>query len=209
MPAQHAPHAVVVAEQTQDQPLSKRMVWARNGPNPVFDERDEACSDGRWARPSDVDPSKAYDLGPDGHLDRSIYSCAVLTPNEDTFESRRRVRAQLAARPQQSLILGAPNYERCKVQFESDGEDALGPLGHWQVLGKIRRNRANFVDAPCSWLTIDLDGMPVEAGRPLLRFDTQELMTKLRDKRNALNEKQKELERTRIVAKETVAELSL
>ena len=53
------------------------------------------------------------------------------------------------------------------------------------------------------------DGMPVEAGRPVLRFDTQELMTKLRDKRNALNEKQKELERTRIVARETLAELSL
>lgn len=53
------------------------------------------------------------------------------------------------------------------------------------------------------------DGQPVAAGRPVLRFDTQELMTKLRDKRNALNEKEKELERTRIVAKETVAELSL
>lgn len=53
------------------------------------------------------------------------------------------------------------------------------------------------------------DGMPVAAGRPVLRFDTQELMTKLRDKQNALNEKQKELERTRIVARETLAELSL
>jgi multidrug resistance efflux pump len=53
------------------------------------------------------------------------------------------------------------------------------------------------------------DGMPVDAGRPVLRFDTQELMTKLRDKQNALNEKQKELERTRIVARETLAELSL
>ncbi len=53
------------------------------------------------------------------------------------------------------------------------------------------------------------DGMPVPAGRPVLRFDTQELMTKLRDKRNALNEKQKELDRVRIVAQETIAELSL
>jgi multidrug resistance efflux pump len=53
------------------------------------------------------------------------------------------------------------------------------------------------------------DGMPVPEGRPVLRFDTQELMTKLRDKKNALNEKQKELERVRIVARETLAELSL
>ena len=40
------------------------------------------------------------------------------------------------------------------------------------------------------------DGEPIEAGRPLLRFDTQELMTRLRDKNNQLNEKRKELERT-------------
>ena len=53
------------------------------------------------------------------------------------------------------------------------------------------------------------DGLPIEAGRPVLRFDTQELMTKLRDKRNALNEKKKELERTRIVARELIADLSL
>lgn len=53
------------------------------------------------------------------------------------------------------------------------------------------------------------DGMPVEAGRPVLRFDTQELMTRLRDKNNALNEKQKELERTQIISRETIAELTL
>jgi multidrug resistance efflux pump len=53
------------------------------------------------------------------------------------------------------------------------------------------------------------DGSFVEAGRPILRFDTQELMTKLRDKRNQLNEKQKELEKARIVAREQLAELGL
>jgi HlyD family secretion protein len=53
------------------------------------------------------------------------------------------------------------------------------------------------------------DGQPIQAGRPVLRFDTQDLMTRLRDKGNELNEKQKELERTRIVAKEVIAELAL
>ncbi len=53
------------------------------------------------------------------------------------------------------------------------------------------------------------DGVPIQAGRPVLRFDTQDLMTRLRDKGNELNEKQKELERTRIVAKEVIADLSL
>ncbi len=53
------------------------------------------------------------------------------------------------------------------------------------------------------------DGAPVQAGRPVLRFDTQDLMTRLRDKSNELNEKQKELERTRIVAREVLADLEL
>jgi hypothetical protein len=53
------------------------------------------------------------------------------------------------------------------------------------------------------------DGSMVAKGRPILRFDTQELMTKLRDKNNALNEKQKELEKARIVAREQLAELGL
>lgn len=53
------------------------------------------------------------------------------------------------------------------------------------------------------------DGEKVDGGRPILRFDTQELMTKLRDKNNQLNEKRKELDRTRIVARETLAELGL
>ena len=53
------------------------------------------------------------------------------------------------------------------------------------------------------------DGAVISAGRPILRFDAQELMTKLRDKNNALNEKQKELEKARIVSSEQLAELRL
>jgi multidrug efflux pump subunit AcrA (membrane-fusion protein) len=53
------------------------------------------------------------------------------------------------------------------------------------------------------------DGEVVETGRPVLRFDAQELMIKLRDKNNALNEKQKQLDKAHIVATETLAELAL
>ena len=53
------------------------------------------------------------------------------------------------------------------------------------------------------------EGRAVEVGTPILKFDTQELMTLLREKSNALNEKQKQLEKQRIVAREVVAELKL
>ena len=53
------------------------------------------------------------------------------------------------------------------------------------------------------------EGRVVKAGMPILKFDPQELMTRLRDKSNALNEKQKQLEKQEIVAREVVAELKL
>jgi hypothetical protein len=53
------------------------------------------------------------------------------------------------------------------------------------------------------------DGTRVEKGQEVLRFDTQELKTKIRDKRNALNEKQKELEKQQIISREQLAELKL
>ena len=53
------------------------------------------------------------------------------------------------------------------------------------------------------------EGRKVKAGTPILKFDPQELMTQLRDKRNALNEKQKQLEKQEIVSREVIAELKL
>lgn len=53
------------------------------------------------------------------------------------------------------------------------------------------------------------EGRKVKTGTPILKFDPQELMTKLRDKSNALNEKQKQLEKQEIVAREVIAELKL
>jgi len=53
------------------------------------------------------------------------------------------------------------------------------------------------------------EGRKVKAGTPILKFDPQELMTQLRDKKNALNEKQKQLEKQEIVSREVIAELKL
>jgi len=53
------------------------------------------------------------------------------------------------------------------------------------------------------------EGRKVKAGTPILKFDPQELMTKLRDKSNALNEKQKQQEKQEIVSREVIAELKL
>lgn len=53
------------------------------------------------------------------------------------------------------------------------------------------------------------EGRVVKAGTPILKFDAQTLVTQLRDKSNALNEKQKQLEKQKIVAREVLEELKL
>ena len=91
---------------------------------------------------------------------------------------------------------------------------AAGPVV--RVTGELQSAESAFFGPPAIpdvWnYTIAFmapDGMPVQEGRPVLRFDTQDLMTRLRDKSNELNEKQKELERTQIVSRETIADLTL
>jgi len=85
-----------------------------------------------------------------------------------------------------------------------------------RVTGELRSSQSYYFGPPAvpdMWnYTIAYmapDGEPVEQGKVILRFDTQELMTRMRDKSNALNEKQKELEKARIVARETLAESRL
>lgn len=53
------------------------------------------------------------------------------------------------------------------------------------------------------------EGRRVRAGTPILKFDAQAVMTRLRDKSNALNEKEKQLEKQEIIAREAIAEGSL
>ncbi len=85
-----------------------------------------------------------------------------------------------------------------------------------RVTGELRSTQSYFFGPPSVpdvWNYIiaymAVDGEPVEQGTVILRFDTQDLMTRMRDKSNALNEKQKELDKARIVARETLAESRL
>ena len=85
-----------------------------------------------------------------------------------------------------------------------------------RVTGEIESANSAFFGPPVVsdiWqFTISFmapEGRIVDAGTPILKFDPQALMTKLRDKSNALNEKQKNLEKQEIVAREVVAELKL
>ncbi len=84
------------------------------------------------------------------------------------------------------------------------------------VTGELRSANSRYFGPPAIpdiWnYTISYmapDGSQVRAGMPVLRFDSQDLMTKVRDKRNALNEKEKELEKQVILGREQLAELNL
>lgn len=53
------------------------------------------------------------------------------------------------------------------------------------------------------------DGQMIKKGEEVLRFDTEELNTRVREKSNTLNEKEKELQKQKILAREQLAELRL
>jgi len=85
-----------------------------------------------------------------------------------------------------------------------------------RVTGEIESASSTFFGPPSvpsiGQYTISFmapEGRVVKAGAPILKFDPQVLMTQLRDKSNALNEKQKQLEKQEIVAQEVVAEVKL
>ena len=53
------------------------------------------------------------------------------------------------------------------------------------------------------------DGTRVEKGQAVVRFDTQELKTRILKKKNSLNEKEKESQKQEILTRERLAELRL
>jgi len=85
-----------------------------------------------------------------------------------------------------------------------------------RVTGEIESANSAFFGPPAVpdiWqFTISFmapEGLIVSAGTPIMKFEPQELVIKLRDKSNSLNEKQKKLAKQVIVAKELIAELKL
>jgi HlyD family secretion protein len=110
-----------------------------------------------------------------------------------------------------SLLLAACNGDTSdKSRAPQEKESVV------RVTGELRSSNSYFFGPPIvedKWqFTIAFmapDGSPVKKGMPLLKFDAQELTTKMRDKNNSLNEKQKELKKQRIVSREQLAEVRL
>jgi multidrug efflux pump subunit AcrA (membrane-fusion protein) len=104
----------------------------------------------------------------------------------------------------------------CSVESEQTvATDAVG-LDVVRVTGEIKSANSTYFGPPAVpdiWqFTISYmapEGRVVKPGVSILKFDPQDLMTQFRDKSNALNEKQKQLEKQEIVAREVVAELKL
>jgi HlyD family secretion protein len=96
------------------------------------------------------------------------------------------------------------------TDMNKSGRDRL------RVTGEIESANSTFFGPPSipniGQYTISFmapEGRVVKAGTPILKFNPQELEAQLRDKSNKLNEKQKQLEKQEIVAREVVAELKL
>ena len=95
---------------------------------------------------------------------------------------------------------------------ETPGDDGLSS-DIVKVTGEVRSANSRFFGAPDVhniWqFTIAFmapDGSRVQAGDPILAFDTQVLVVKIREKNSALNQKQKELQAQEILAREVLAE---
>ncbi len=108
------------------------------------------------------------------------------------------------------LISGCSSDSDQNIVINSEARDVV------RVTGEIESASSAFFGPPSvpsiGQYTISFmapEGREVKVGAPILKFDPQVLVTQLRDKSNALNEKQKQLEKQEIVAQEVIAEVKL
>ena len=109
------------------------------------------------------------------------------------------------------ILLAACGADPESMKTETGKSDAI-----IRVTGELRSANPHYFGPPAisdTWqFTIAFmapDGALVKAGSPILKFDAQDLMTKVRDKENSLNEKQKELKKQKIVSREQLSDLKL
>lgn len=109
------------------------------------------------------------------------------------------------------MVLAACGADPASMKTQAGRDDSI-----IRVRGELRSANPHYFGPPAisdTWqFTIAFmapDGALVKAGSPILKFDAQELMTKVRDKENSLNEKHKELKKQRIVSREQLADLKL
>ncbi len=110
-----------------------------------------------------------------------------------------------------TLLLPACSIEQDTVPRDLGTDDDIV-----KVAGELRSANSRFFGAPSvqniGQYTIAFmapDGSRVQAGQPILGFDTQELTTKIRDKNNWLNQKHKELQKQEIMVNDILAESRL
>lgn len=104
----------------------------------------------------------------------------------------------------------------CDAAPERGADGAQSSEALLRVTGALRSANSRFFGPPIvsdMWnFTIAYmapDGSMVREGMPILKFDAQELVGKVRERNNSLNEKTKELDRQRIVSREQLAELAM
>ena len=104
----------------------------------------------------------------------------------------------------------------CSPQRDAEPDERGAGRNIVKVTGELRSANSRFFGPPSVqniWqYTIAFmspDGSRVQAGRPILGFDTQELMIKMRDKNNSLNQKRKEIRKQEIMVREILAESRL
>lgn len=114
------------------------------------------------------------------------------------------------------VLVAAVLSAGCSLENETSTTMSGEMQGLIKVTGEIESANATYFGPPSVpdiWqYTISFmapEGRIVKPGTTILKFDPQALMTELRDKSNSLNEKQKQLEKQRIVARDAIAELEL
>jgi len=87
------------------------------------------------------------------------------------------------------------------------------PLQRIKVTGEVRSANSVYLHPPSIprvWVftivQMEADGTQVKEGQLVLRFDTQDINRKILTKRNSLNEKEKELQKRKIMTREQLAE---
>lgn len=115
-----------------------------------------------------------------------------------------------------TLVILIAGTSACTQEDVALTDDTVSSPGTMRVAGEVHSANSRKLGRPSIpniWqytiVYMADDGSQVLAGQEVLRFDTQELQTKILEKSNELNEKEKELQRQNIVTREKLAELRL
>ena len=109
-----------------------------------------------------------------------------------------------------SLLLAACNGEKSKLADIAKAQESI------QSSGEVVAARSRSITPPQfenTWnvkiAMLKKDGSRIKTGMPIVKFDTQDLMEKLRTSKASVDKKNKELEQHQLMAKELLEDLQL